>query len=204
MFILNAISYKKNNFLDKVLSVCSMKTATWYLFLFFFSINAAQSDSLKNKNVPSGLQLNAKGVLIQSNSSDEYFADTGSSVLPSSDPAKVSIPDTSNKSKDLRVSSTTGKQTPLLKQNSPNGMPSPELLKTKEMFQTLGEYHKLMGIYGAVTGALGIIAGAVLLGRPDDASFAISFITLGGISIGFGLWEIHVGGKLVKYPGSGK
>jgi hypothetical protein len=56
-----------------------------------------------------------------------------------------------------------------------------------------------MGIYGAVTGALGILAGVVLLDKPDDAAFAMSFITLGGISIGFGLWEINVGGKLLKY-----
>jgi hypothetical protein len=27
----------------------------------------------------------------------------------------------------------------------------------------------------------------------------MSFIPLGGISIGFGLWEINVGGKLIKY-----
>ena len=181
-----------------------MKRAIWYLFLFFISINAAQSDSLKNKTMPSGLQLNAKGVLIQSNSSDEYFVDTSSNIPNSANPLKPFIQDTSNKSKDLTSGYIAGNETALLKQNSLTGMPSLDLLKTKEMFHTLGSYHKLAGIYGAVTGALGILAGVILVDKPDDASFAIAFMTLGGISIGFGLWEINVGGKLLNYSAAGK
>ena len=120
-------------------------------------------------------------------------------VRISRNPPKTLATDTSNKSRDLTGSFIENKKTDPLQKIPSAEIPSAELVKTKEMFLTLGGFHKLMGIYGAVTGALGILAGVVLLDKPDDAAFAMSFITLGGISIGFGLWEINVGGKLLKY-----
>jgi hypothetical protein len=189
----------KNNFIDKVLSVCLMERAAWCLLFSFILVNAAQPDSLKINTIPSGLHLNAKGVLIQTNSSDEYVVDSSSNAVPSANPPKTLATDTSNKSRDLTGSFIENKKTAQLQKIPSAEITSAELVKTKEMFRTLGGFHKLMGIYGAVTGALGILAGVVLLDKPDDAAFAMSFITLGGISIGFGLWEINVGGKLLKY-----
>lgn len=179
-----------------------MKRTAWVLFLSFVSIGAAQSDTSKSKApLPSVLQLNAKSVLLQTYSSDEYVVDTATTALPSANPAKSPAWDTTNKSPGSSLNST---QTKPLNQNFPHEMSSQDLLKTKEIFRTLGSYHKLMGIYGTVTGALGILAGVILLDKSDDTAFAISFITLGGITIGFGLWEINIGGKLLKHAGAEK
>jgi hypothetical protein len=181
-----------------------MNRAMWYLFFSVISTYASQPDTLKSKIISSGLQLNAKGVLIQTNSSDEYFMDSGSNALPPTVPLKTQAMDSSDKSRDSTSNVIDTKKTGFLKQNPLAGMSSPELLKTKEMFKTLGGYHKLMGIYGMVTGVLGIVAGVVLLDRADDTPFAVSFITLGGISIGLGMWEIDVGGKLTYYSAAAK
>jgi hypothetical protein len=68
-----------------------------------------------------------------------------------------------------------------------------------EMFNHLGDFHRLNGIYGVVTGIVGIFAGVVLLDKVDSTPLAISFFALGGISIGFGIWEMKIGGALSRY-----
>ena len=67
-----------------------------------------------------------------------------------------------------------------------------------EMFNRLGDFHRLNGIYGVVTGIVGIFAGVVLLDKVDSTPLAISFFALGGISIGFGIWEMKIGGALSR------
>jgi hypothetical protein len=74
---------------------------------------------------------------------------------------------------------------------------TPGILPYKKMFDHLGELHRLKGIYGVVTGTLGILAGVVLLDKADSTPFAMSFIALGGISIGFGIWEMRIGSSLL-------
>jgi hypothetical protein len=76
--------------------------------------------------------------------------------------------------------------------------------QSKKMFLDLGKYHEFTGAYGVICGVLGIIAGAVLIDRPADAGLAGLLISLGGISTGFGLWEINVGKHLIKYGAAGK
>jgi len=72
-------------------------------------------------------------------------------------------------------------------------------LANKEMFHRLGDYHRIMGIYGVIGGALTILAGAILLDKEDSTPFAMSFLVVGGISVGLGLWEIKLGAKLSEY-----
>ena len=187
-----------------------IKNTTWLVLLFSISIFAAQpdiirSDTSRNKpGFPAGLHLNAKGILIQTGVSDESV-DTGGAL-----PASAVEPSIADSNKSLREPTFFPKDNP--KSNSivqgnagfnpvSNGS---ETLKTKEIFAGLGKYHKFMGVYGVLCGALGIIGGAMLIDKADDAPFAMSFITLGGFSIGFGLWEINVGGKLLNYGTAAK
>jgi hypothetical protein len=74
----------------------------------------------------------------------------------------------------------------------------PTVSISKQMFARLGELHRLRGIYGVVTGTLGILAGVILLDKADSAPFAMSFISLGGISISLGIWEIKIGRSLLS------
>ncbi|MGB7566346.1 MAG: hypothetical protein WBM07_00685 [Chitinivibrionales bacterium] len=187
-----------------------IKNTTWLVLLFSISIFAAQpdiirSDTSRNKpGFPAGLHLNAKGILIQAGVSDESV-DTGGAL-----PASAVEPSIADSNKSLREPTFFPKDNP--KSNSivqgnagfnpvSNGS---ETLKTKEIFAGLGKYHKFMGVYGVLCGALGIIGGAMLIDKADDAPLAMSFITLGGFSIGFGLWEINVGEKLLNYGTAAK
>jgi hypothetical protein len=82
--------------------------------------------------------------------------------------------------------------------NTPNSFADFESAN-KDLFRTLGGYHRLMGMYEMIGGVLTIIAGAMLLDKKDATTFAMSFFALGGVSIGLGLWEIKVGAKLLNY-----
>lgn len=67
----------------------------------------------------------------------------------------------------------------------------------KDLFKTIGEYHKLTGIYQVIEGAMIILAGAILINKEDYSTFAMSFIAVGGINIGLGLWEIKISSGLI-------
>jgi hypothetical protein len=64
---------------------------------------------------------------------------------------------------------------------------------TREIFRTLASFHKAMGIYSVVAGALAVIAGASILDKQDILPFSLSLITLGGVTGGIGIWEISIG-----------
>jgi hypothetical protein len=68
----------------------------------------------------------------------------------------------------------------------------------KEMFRTMGNFHKVMGIYNVSAGILAIIAGAAILEKEDILPFSLSLITLGGITVGIGVWEITIGRTLSR------
>jgi hypothetical protein len=68
----------------------------------------------------------------------------------------------------------------------------------KALSVQLGEFHRFKGIYGLLAGTLGICAGVILLDKTDSVPLAISSMTLGGISIGIGLWEIKLGSAFLK------
>jgi len=63
----------------------------------------------------------------------------------------------------------------------------------REIFRTLAAFHKAMGIYSVVAGALAVIAGASILDKQDILPFSLSLITLGGVTGGIGIWEISIG-----------
>jgi hypothetical protein len=65
-------------------------------------------------------------------------------------------------------------------------------------FIHLGEFHRLKGIYGLLTGTFGIIAGVLLLDRADSVPLAVTSMAIGGFSIGLGLWEVKLGSTLKK------
>jgi hypothetical protein len=184
------------------------KNTAWFFLLIFVSMTVAQQDTIpsgvsRNKpGTPAVLHLNAKGILIQTSVTDESV-DTGGAL-----PASILKPQVTDTNKNLREptlspvnpksnSAIQGK--PGIEYSVSSARAVSEVLKTREMFVELGKYHKFLGAYGVICGALGIIAGVILLDKPDDTPFAMAFIPLGGISIGFGLWEINVGGKLLKY-----
>jgi hypothetical protein len=66
----------------------------------------------------------------------------------------------------------------------------------REMFRKLGNFHKAMGIYNISAGILAAIAGAAILNKADILPFSLSLITLGGITVGIGVWEISIGSNL--------
>ena len=68
----------------------------------------------------------------------------------------------------------------------------------KEMFRKLGNFHKAMGIYNISAGILAAIAGAAILDKADILPFSLSLITLGGITVGIGVWEITIGSNLSR------
>jgi hypothetical protein len=71
-------------------------------------------------------------------------------------------------------------------------------LNAKEMFRKLGNFHKTMGIYNISAGILAVIAGAAILDKQDILPFSLSLITLGGITVGIGVWEITIGRTLIR------
>jgi hypothetical protein len=68
----------------------------------------------------------------------------------------------------------------------------------REMFRSLGNFHKAMGIYNISAGILAVIAGAAILDKQDILPFSLSLITLGGITVGIGIWEITIGRTLSR------
>jgi hypothetical protein len=96
-----------------------------------------------------------------------------------------------------------------IKQGSPSALAIPSsypdssdtalLLKTRAMFARLGDFHKSRGIFGIVTGLVGIFAGVVFLDKNDSTPLALSCFALGGVSIGFGIWEMKLGRSLLRF-----
>jgi hypothetical protein len=76
---------------------------------------------------------------------------------------------------------------------------APALSTTKEMFARLGDFHRLKGIYGVASGIVGILAGVVFLDKDNSTPLALSCFALGGISIGFGIWEMRIGRTFLRY-----
>jgi hypothetical protein len=62
----------------------------------------------------------------------------------------------------------------------------------------LGDFHKIMGMYTTVTGVVALFGGVLLLDRKDGMPFAVSFLTIGGIAVGVGMWEIKIGAQLLS------
>jgi hypothetical protein len=69
-------------------------------------------------------------------------------------------------------------------------------IHTNAMFKTLASYHRTMGIYNIAAGVLAILAGAAILNKEDILPFSLSLITLGGITVGIGVWDVSIGNKL--------
>ncbi len=173
-------------------------------FMFSFFIDVAPIFSQK---IPSDSVIQAITNRNQPIYSDENIVDTGKGVsrrlLAPSDSAGSYAKKTD--SAGIALKEKNAGSPVLLPQRTP---PEKSVGRTEsinaEVFKSLGRYHRLMGAYDVIGGALTILAGTVLLDKKDAAPFAMSFIALGGISIGLGLWEIKVGGKLLSDKGSGK
>jgi hypothetical protein len=80
----------------------------------------------------------------------------------------------------------------------PDSSPIRQQSSTAAIVGQFGEFHRLKGIYGLIAGTLGIFAGVVLLDKADSVPLAIASMSLGGVSIGLGLWEIKLGSSLLK------
>ncbi|HUI90859.1 MAG TPA: hypothetical protein VLX68_01305 [Chitinivibrionales bacterium] len=55
-----------------------------------------------------------------------------------------------------------------------------------------------MGIYNISAGVLAVIAGAAILEKQDILPFSLSLVTLGGITVGIGIWEITIARTLSR------
>ena len=80
---------------------------------------------------------------------------------------------------------------------SPDGTLAKTLAEHNLLLGKLGDFHKIMGMYTTVTGVVAILGGVLLLDRNGGMPFAISFLTLGGIAVGVGIWEINIGAQLL-------
>jgi len=156
-------------------------------------------DTLKNRPIggdqPSGLLLNAKGGLIQSVLPDE--------IVDTEAIARTASPKTEAGADSIKTLQIRNSTSSCLK-TAPNDSTikaeiNSAVTKLNGPLREMGKYHKFTGGYIALCGVLEIIAGAVLIDRPADAGLAGTLITVGGISIGFGLWEISIGGTFLKY-----
>ena len=157
-----------------------------------------EADTLKNRPIgvdqPSGLLLNAKSGLVQSVFPDETV-DTEAGVRTS--------PPTEAGADSIKIPHKGNPPSSCLKTGPNDSTIKAEInsavVKLNGPLRDMGKYHKFTGGYIALCGILEIIAGAVLIDRPADAGLAGTLITIGGISIGFGLWEISIGGTFLKY-----
>jgi len=172
-----------------------------FLFIFVYvAIVYAQSDH-PAALVSSGSGLQKNDVTSSVKSSDETTVDTGNVSLTTVHQTKLKADTaTTAMGSENRIKSPTGLSPAIDIQLSP----AHKILFERdsvhgELFKALGGYHRLMGIYGVIGGALTILAGAILLDRTDAEPFAMSFLVVGGISVGLGLWEIKIGGKLSEY-----
>ena len=75
---------------------------------------------------------------------------------------------------------------------------TPLQARSQDIFLHLGEFHRLEGAYTLAAGFFGILAGAILLDKSDNIGIGMACISLGGISVGFGMWEIKFGQTLLK------
>jgi hypothetical protein len=73
-----------------------------------------------------------------------------------------------------------------------------EPANTKAMFKILGSYYRASGIYNIAAGMLAVLAGAAILNKEDILPFSLSLITLGGITVGIGVWDVSIGNTLSK------
>jgi hypothetical protein len=156
-------------------------------------------DTLKNRPIggdqPPGLLLNAKGGLIQSVLPDE--------IVDTEAGARVLSPKTTAGADSIKSLQTENQANSCLitvpNDSTIKAEINSAVTKLNGPLRDMGKYHKFTGGYIALCGILEIIAGAVLIDRPADAGLAGTLITVGGISIGFGLWEISIGGTFLKY-----
>jgi hypothetical protein len=166
-------------------------------FMFSFFIHAAPVFSQK---IPSDSVIQAIKNPHQPLYSDENTVDTGKGV------SHLLLAPSDSAGSHAKKNDSAGI---VLKEINGGSPALPALLNIKEKpavhtesidaksLKTLGRYHRLMGAYDVIGGALTILAGTVLLDKKGASPYAMCCIALGGISIGLGLWEIKVGGKLL-------
>jgi hypothetical protein len=130
---------------------------------------------------------------------DENAIDTGDTTLTGLQ-HKNNV--STAKSNDSTASVTVDKKKTTTDSSLVLNPPDNKITKTesnnKDLFKTIGEYHKLTGIYQVIEGAMIILAGAILINKEDYSTFAMSFIAVGGINIGLGLWEIKISSGLIN------
>jgi hypothetical protein len=74
-------------------------------------------------------------------------------------------------------------------------------LDTRALVARLGYYHRAFGAYTLVLGILAIGTGVAFLDKKEVSPFSVSCITLGGITVGIGIWEISMGLSLKRHAG---
>lgn len=103
-------------------------------------------------------------------------------------------------SASAKASSTAARDSAAAAKNMTGASTAGDTLKanTREMFRNLGRLHKGMGIFTVAAGVIAVIAGASILEKQDILPFSLSLITIGGIAVGLGVWEIEVGLSVAK------
>ncbi len=71
-------------------------------------------------------------------------------------------------------------------------------LTDNEIISKLAGYHRVLGIFKIAGGAFGVLGGVALLDKADYTAFAISMMSLGGISISLGIWEMKFGAQFLQ------
>jgi hypothetical protein len=83
----------------------------------------------------------------------------------------------------------------------PDSFCAAQLLTAKAQLIQLGNFHRMSGISGMLTGAFCIFAGVVMLDKTQLVPLAITSMSLGGVFVGLGMWEIKIGFSLIQsYP----
>jgi hypothetical protein len=131
-------------------------------------------------------------------SSDEDIVDSGGFSLP---PAKIIMPAKEPSQKpagSARLNAGSAAQRESLIRIAADSAVSRALSHDREVFRNLGDYHRLVGVYGIATGALAILTGVLFLDKPAYSPWAMAAITMGGVTIGLGIWEIKLGAGLMR------
>jgi hypothetical protein len=151
----------------------------FFLSVIFFAFPVISASNLSASVKPDSSSRAAVTVVKQSASTDSSAAPQGvvSKTLPKST------------ADSLGLFGKPAKTSP-----SRDSLP----LNARDMFRSLGNFHKAMGIYNISAGILAVIAGAAILDKQDILPFSLSLITLGGITVGIGVWEITIGRSLSR------
>jgi hypothetical protein len=143
------------------------------LFIFNFWVFAQKEATYSNS-------LNLPAVI------SEEILDSTNALKP--------LKDTTNKTNEL----IQNKSDSIIKSFSSLTPQDSFYISALNTFPKLGKFHKTMGIYYISAGALAIIAGGTILNKQTVLPFSLALITIGGITIGIGVWEISIGTDLSK------